>query len=144
MKVSVPDAGFTKKHVCHCDCSNCVIGSFVSTWLVELIKPQYNIMAYRASAWRSKIELRNLFKSRHSIIVKHKRKSGRWYMHMVGSKPHGKLWPHSSLYVCSIYEDVHVYVCVCVCVWGGGGGGGGSTGGLVVGTPVYNTSGCEI
>ena len=32
-----------------------------------------------------------------------------------------------------------VCVCVCVCV-GGGGGGGGSTGGLVVGTPVYNTS----
>ena len=42
-------------------------------------------------------------------------------------------------------------VCVCaqhasLCMWGGGGGGGagGSTGGLVVGTPVYNTSGCEI
>ena len=27
---------------------------------------------------------------------------------------------------------------------GGGGGGEGSTGGRVVGTPVYNTSGCEI
>ena len=40
---------------------------------------------------------------------------------------------------------MHVCDCmhVCVCVWGGGGGGG-STGGLVVGTPVYNTSGCEI
>ena len=28
---------------------------------------------------------------------------------------------------------------MCVCVWGGGGGGG-STGGLVAGTQVYNTS----
>ena len=42
---------------------------------------------------------------------------------------------------------VHVRVCmcacacVCVCVCGGGGGG---TGGLVLGTPVYNTNGCEI
>ena len=35
-----------------------------------------------------------------------------------------------------------VCACVCVCVWGGGGGG--NTGGLVVGTPVFNTSGCEI
>ena len=33
-----------------------------------------------------------------------------------------------------------VYMCVCMCVWGGGG----NSGGLVVGTPVYNTSGCEI
>ena len=34
-----------------------------------------------------------------------------------------------------------------VCVGGGGGGGGGRAlvpDGLVVGTPVYNTSGCKI
>ena len=37
------------------------------------------------------------------------------------------------------WHGVCACVCVCVCV-----GGGGSTGGQVVGTPVYNTSGCEI
>ena len=71
---------------------------------------------------------------------------------------------HSELCVCMcVYVDVtlsvcvHVYTCIvmyvcmhvcvslnmCVCV-GGGGGGGGVAGGLVVGTLVYNTSGCEI
>ena len=48
-----------------------------------------------------------------------------------------------AVYVCltSVLGCVCVCVCMCVCVvcvwWG-------STGGLVVGTPVYNTSGCEI
>ena len=41
-------------------------------------------------------------------------------------------------------EYIIVYASVCVCGWGGGGGGGGSSGDLVVGTPVYNTIGCEI
>ena len=39
--------------------------------------------------------------------------------------------------------QAHIPAGMHVCVWGGGGGGG-STGGLVVGTPVYNTSDCEI
>ena len=39
---------------------------------------------------------------------------------------------------------MHPCACVCPCVCVGGGGGGGGTGGLVVGTPVYNTSGSEI
>ena len=40
-----------------------------------------------------------------------------------------------------VYVSMCECVCVHVCVWGGGGG---NTGSLVVGTPVYNTSGCEI
>ena len=48
------------------------------------------------------------------------------------------------LHVHSVYAPVRVTVvynlqhCMCVC------GGGGSTGGLVLGTPVYSTSGYEI
>ena len=39
---------------------------------------------------------------------------------------------------------VCVCMCVCMCMYVCVCGGGGSTGGLVVWTPIYNTSGCEI